>query len=198
MTRPEFQKWYLDGSFWYLPCYSFQLAKLSLACIILLLTPTGPRTHCTHPVTWSCQTAYNRLCYFLLAFYQNHKTRQNRMFGSRTLYRQKLSVQLTLPKQMIFDLTLRFFLRFSAFCKFMVMIITISQTVKRFYITMIHAKIAIFPPFIWSKPCHFCASFSALFPTGTRLACNPLTKSLTSCALASCTSNRLHVGRTDF
>ena len=38
----------------------------------------------------------------------------------------------------------------------------------------------------------------AMFVPGTRLACNPLTKSLTSCALASCTQNRLHVGRTDF
>jgi len=83
---------------------------------------TGPRLHRTDPATWSLQTAYNRLCYFLLAFYQTLKTRQNRMFWSRTLYRQKLSVQFTLPKQMIFDLTLRFFLRFSALLAVMVLI----------------------------------------------------------------------------
>ena len=44
----------------------------------------------------------------------------------------------------------------------------------------------------------FYLRFSALFPTGTRLACNPLTESLTLCALASCAQNRLHVGRTAF
>ena len=40
---------------------------------------TGPRLHRTHRVTWSLQTAYNRLCYFLLAFYQTPKTRINRL-----------------------------------------------------------------------------------------------------------------------
>lgn len=54
---------------------------------------TGPRLHRTHPATWPCQTAYNRLCYFLLAFYQTPKTCQNMWFWSWTLYRQKLSVR---------------------------------------------------------------------------------------------------------
>ena len=59
---------------------------------------TGPRLHRTNSVTWSIQTAYNRLCYFLRTFYQTPKTSPNRMFWHRTLYRQKLSVQFTLPK----------------------------------------------------------------------------------------------------
>jgi hypothetical protein len=52
----------------------------------------------------------------------DRKTTSKRLFWSRTLYRQKLSVQFTPPKQMIFDLKLRFVLRFFALCAVMVMI----------------------------------------------------------------------------
>ena len=40
VNRPEFQKWYLYGSFWYLTWYSLQVAKTLLFCIILLLNQT--------------------------------------------------------------------------------------------------------------------------------------------------------------